>query len=484
MERIETDYLVVGAGAVGMSFTDSLAQHSTADVVLVDRRHRPGGHWNDAYPFVRLHVPSANYGVDSVRLGSDAVDDHGPNAGMYELAGAAEICAYFDSVLDRLETTGRVRFVGMHEYEAADPGRPQLVSRLTGETVEVTVRRKVVDATYLQAQVPSRHTPSFTVGPDARVVPVNGLVEPTEPASQYVVLGAGKTGIDACLWLLDHGVAPERIQWVRPRDMWLLDRARFQPLAQVGSIMEGHSLEVEALASASSVDDLFRRLEECGQLLRIDEQVEPTMFRCATVSRQELDELRRITDVVRLGHVLRIERDRLVLERGEVPTGPGTVHVDCTAEGIPTTGSRPVFEPGRITVQPVRLCVPCFNAALIGYVEATRDDDDEKNRLCPPNPYPDTALDWLRTFATSRVAERQWSRQPDVQAWVDGSRLNLMRGVMEQAAEIRVARAFERYGANVEAAMTSLPRLMAEADALRIPAPRAAPAPIGRPAGG
>jgi hypothetical protein len=294
---------------------------------------------------------------------------------------------------------------------------------------------------------------------------VNGLVELSEPASRFVVLGAGKTGIDACLWLLDQGVAPENVQWVRPRDMWLLDRARFQPLAQVGSIMEGHSLEVEALASAGSVDDLFRRLEACGQLIRIDEQVEPTMFRCATVSRGELQQLRRITDVVRLGHVLRIERDRMLLEGGEVPTDPATVHVDCTAEGIPTNVKRPVFEPGRITVQPVRMCVPCFNAALIGYVEATRDEDDEKNRLCPPNPYPDTALDWVRTFASSRAAEREWSRQPDVQAWVDGSRLNLLRGLMDQSADPRVARAFERYAANIMGAVSSLPRLLAEAAA-------------------
>jgi choline dehydrogenase-like flavoprotein len=51
---IETDYLVVGSGAAGMAFTDSLISASDAQVVMVDRRHAPGGHWNDAYPFVRL----------------------------------------------------------------------------------------------------------------------------------------------------------------------------------------------------------------------------------------------------------------------------------------------------------------------------------------------------------------------------------------------------------------------------------------------
>ncbi|MCC2676028.1 MAG: hypothetical protein K0R58_2975, partial [Ramlibacter sp.] len=71
---IETDYLVVGAGAAGMSFTDAVLTHSDATVTIVDRRHAPGGHWVDAYPFVRLHQPSAFYGVASVPLGKDAVE--------------------------------------------------------------------------------------------------------------------------------------------------------------------------------------------------------------------------------------------------------------------------------------------------------------------------------------------------------------------------------------------------------------------------
>ncbi|OWY61309.1 hypothetical protein B7486_64465, partial [cyanobacterium TDX16] len=66
-QPFSTDYLVMGAGAVAMAFTDALLEASEdATVVLVDRRDRPGGHWNDAYPFVRLHQPSSFYGVSSV----------------------------------------------------------------------------------------------------------------------------------------------------------------------------------------------------------------------------------------------------------------------------------------------------------------------------------------------------------------------------------------------------------------------------------
>src|SRR5580700_9445187 len=63
MRSLETDYLVVGAGAMGMAFTDALVEHADVHVTLVDRRHAAGGHWLDAYPFVQLHQASPFYGV-------------------------------------------------------------------------------------------------------------------------------------------------------------------------------------------------------------------------------------------------------------------------------------------------------------------------------------------------------------------------------------------------------------------------------------
>ncbi len=60
---LSTDYLVVGSGAVGMAFVDTLLSETDADIVLVDRFAKPGGHWNVAYPFVTLHQPSAFYGA-------------------------------------------------------------------------------------------------------------------------------------------------------------------------------------------------------------------------------------------------------------------------------------------------------------------------------------------------------------------------------------------------------------------------------------
>ena len=58
VRSLDTDYLVVGAGAMGMAFTDALIDHADVHVTLVDRRSTAGGHWLDAYPFVQLHQAS------------------------------------------------------------------------------------------------------------------------------------------------------------------------------------------------------------------------------------------------------------------------------------------------------------------------------------------------------------------------------------------------------------------------------------------
>lgn len=116
-KTIETDYLVIGAGAMGMAFTDTLITESGARVVMIDRACQPGGHWTTAYPFVRLHQPSAYYGVNSRALGNNTIDLVGWNQGLNELAPVGEICAYFDAVLQQqLLPTGRVDYFPMSEY--------------------------------------------------------------------------------------------------------------------------------------------------------------------------------------------------------------------------------------------------------------------------------------------------------------------------------------------------------------------------------
>ena len=47
----ETDYLIVGAGAMAMAFADTiLKEQPNSTIALVEKRSAPGGHWLDAYP--------------------------------------------------------------------------------------------------------------------------------------------------------------------------------------------------------------------------------------------------------------------------------------------------------------------------------------------------------------------------------------------------------------------------------------------------
>jgi len=456
---VDTDYLVVGAGATGLAFVDALAAGADVEVAVVDRQPAPGGHWLHAYPFVRLHTPSAYYGVNSLALGDDSIDQAGENAGYYERATGSEVCEYFAEAAARLARTARIRLLTGHEHLGGGNNREHVRDLSTGELHDVVVRRKVVDAHYLEASIPATHARPFEVAPGARVIPVNDLPQTAGAASSYAVLGAGKTAADACCWLLDNDVEPDRIRWIRPREAWFYDRRHFQPLEQVGAIMEGLSLDAEAGASAASVEDLFERLEATGRLARIDASRPATMFRGTMLSARELESLRKIEHVVRLGRVRRIEAGRIVLERGETETGPGVLHVDCTALGLTNAPATAIFQPGRIVLQQVRHLSPAFNAALVGFVEASRDDDVDKNRLCPPNPYPSTIEDWPRMMSRSWRTEGRWLSEPDVSAWVAASRLNLLRALPDHAAEPSVQPAVKRFLTHVNTATERLRHL-------------------------
>ena len=456
---IETDYLVVGAGASGVAFADALVTEADVEVTLIDRRSTPGGHWSDAYPFVRLHTPSAYYGVNSLPLGRDRVDVVGENAGYYERATGTEVREYFAVAAERLAGTGQVRILAEREHVGQDVDGELVRDLRTGAVEQVVVRRKVVDARYLEASVPATHTPTFAVDARARVVPINDLPTVADSVSLYTVLGSGKTAVDACMWLLDNDVSPERIRWVRPREAWFHDRAHFQPLEQVGAIMQGISLDAEAGAQAEDLEDMLARLEESGRLVRIDPSQPATMYRSTMLSARELYALRRIDDVVRLGRVRRIEPDRIVLERGAVETGREVLHVDCTARGLRDAPATPIFQPGRIVLQQVRHNSPTFNAALTGFIEARHDGDTDKNRLCPPNPYPNSTDDWPRMTSRTWRTERRWLSDADLAAWVSQSRLNLLRALPEHLDEPPVQDAVKRYLTHVGTAIERLQQL-------------------------
>lgn len=349
--------------------------------------------------------------------------------------------------------TGRV--VYLPECEFVDEGR--IVSRLDGRTVPVTVRRRVVDARYLEGRIPATSAPPFAVAEGVRCIPTGGLARLAHPAGRFTVIGAGKTALDTCVWLLERGVDPADVTWIKPREGWWPNRRYLQPHDLVVDQYVANAAQIEAMAQATTVDDLFARLDEQGILLRVDPSVPPTMFHGAIVGEAEIALLRRIEDVVRLGHVRTVERDRIILDDGIIPTTRDTLHLHCAASGLVRPPLRPIFGPGRITLQPMFWGTVSFQYAMLGVVEAELHDDDQKNELCRPLHLWDRNVDFLISYAALMANARARGQHPAVSAWSRTSRLYPFAELERYADDPRLPEARGRSRAHAAGALSNLP---------------------------
>jgi hypothetical protein len=421
---------------------------------LIDRRHSVSGHWLEAYPFVRLHQASAFYGVASTRLGGGELQQRGPEEGLQERASQSEICAYYARMLDRMLESGKVEFFPNSEYV----GDRTFVSLISGDRFEVPERCRVVDAHYLAPSIPAEKPPPFGVAENARVRPVNDLARLQDAPSQYVVAGSGKTATDACIWLLSRGVDPDAICWVRPREPWMMNRAVVQPDPAIFLGMVADTMQVAT--ESTSRDNLFLGLEDAGIMLRIDRTVMPTMAKAPTLAMWELEQLRTLENVVRQGHIESVERGKLTFADGSVAVADDALVVHCAADGLKYPPLVPVWQPEAITLQAIRAGFPCFGAALVGYVEATRHDDDEKNRLCPPSPYGNSMAEWVKMTVLGSRATASFSAEPDIKEWSSRVALNPARIPPGQAGSSELDHALERLAAHAPAGMARLAELM------------------------
>ncbi|MBR9813680.1 NAD(P)/FAD-dependent oxidoreductase [bacterium] len=410
-ETITTDYLVVGAGAMGMAFVDALvAADKQATATLVDRRAKPGGHWVDAYPFVSLHQPASAYGVNSAPLGTGGAD----------LSSRSEILAYYERAIQRLQATGRVRFMPKCDYR----GDGQIVALLDPERrYTVNVTRRVVDAGSMHVEVPATHPPQYAVDDGVQLVPPNALATLASPHAHYTVIGAGKTAIDAILFLLDRGTAPPRIRWIISNDGWLWNRDLVQPGRDVCAEILRH---VETISRSGSPDEVFLQLEQAGSLFRLDSAIMPSKWRCATVSPSEYKQLLSVTDQVRMGRVQRVGAATLHLDQGTLDNATDTLFIDCSANGLAARPPVPIFTDDTITLQSIYMCQQVFSAAIIGKLATTGATDEALNQLMRVVPHPEKTSDMPELLI--RTMENLLAINRLMPFWLWRSRLNVLAG--------------------------------------------------------
>jgi len=236
----------------------------------------------------------------------------------------------------------------------------------------------------------------------------------------------------------------------------MFNRATVQPdpIINLGMVAD----ILEAACEATSPDDLFLHMEAADVMLRVDPRVTPSMAKTPTLAHWELDRLRSIENVVRLGHVRHVEPGRVVCVDGEAAIDRDALVVHCAASGLRYQPNVPVWSPEAITLQSVATG-PVFGAALTGYVEATREDDTEKNRLCPPQAFPNTPADWPRSIVQGAKGSQALATEPDVKRWSHATSLYRSRIPPERASDPDVVDAVARVGAVTEIGMSRLAEL-------------------------
>lgn len=459
-EVIEADYLVIGAGGMGMAFVDEILTHSDATVVMVDKNFRPGGHWNYVYPFCRLHQTSTCYGVNSTELGGDRRDEFGLNKGCYELASGSEVVAYFDNVMQRrFIPSGRVKFLSMCEYDK-DSGRAR--NTVSGGEYEFKVK-KTVDSTYLNVTVPSQRPPTFDVAEGAKAVAVNDLPRIAPYYENFVIVGSGKTGMDAVLFLLSNGIDPDRITWVMPADAWMFDRFSVDPGRKFSDPVTQYTIGIlECALEAKSYRDFYDLLDGRELIKQLDRNHKPTRWRCATFTELELEQLRRVKNIIRMGYVEAVSPSEMTLSDGVCPAPANAVYVDCAADGLPKVPDAKVFDGDKITLQTVRMCQQVYSAGFIGNVECNVDaDEDRKNELCHPVPLPYLEIDYLRCVLQNSKNMAVWLTEPAVVKWINEARTDLFSPLLD-FEDPEVAKSIQAMGELIHEAIPKMEVLLEE----------------------
>ena len=193
--------------------------------------------------------------------------------------------------------------------------------------------------------------PPYQVEEGVNQIPVNGLGNIQVSWDTFVIIGSGKTGLDAICYLLDMNVLPDQITWIVTNDCWHLNRKVYN----MKNMWAGLEEQFLSVLESENINDAFLKYEEKGIMLRIDKNHWPTKIRAATINEEQLQQLRSVKNVIRQGRVQALYKDAIEFENGfkiQIEAG-NPIFVDCTSKPGPKTRSKlsPVFQDNKINLQ-------------------------------------------------------------------------------------------------------------------------------------
>lgn len=349
LANIVCDYLVVGAGAASMSFIDTmLTQVPTSKIVLVDKRNAPGGHWVDAYGYVKLHQPSIVYGIESKQLEGNWLKLLMTRFTLpwQHRASKQEILKYFQDFVNEKIESGQLQYFPGYQYDFdnyeggiigtgdnagaddddddddGDAGKIHAITSLDGKTTyHVKVQQKLVNGAVGECIIPSRNPVEFPIDSSIQMWTPNQLYDyhndnkkrkknkknktvhknsMIDKQTRFVVLGCGKTAMDTIVYLQTvMKIRSDQIHWIIPNDVWMLAReGSGSPWSWPKALLD-HGGDRDAAALS---------LEADGAFIRLDEDIVPTKFRFPVVGKNELNIMRNIPkdNIIRKGRVTSI----------------------------------------------------------------------------------------------------------------------------------------------------------------------------------
>ena len=204
-EQAQYELCIVGAGYAGLNaaFVATRYLPSTARVLVLDKHQQPGGMWNDAYSYVRLHQPYKQFTVGNIAwtLGRERS----------YLATRDEVAAHlrhcFDVISKRVDIDARWGWECLDHTE--DGTSVVVTARDPDSDVHTFTAKRFIDATSFNVEVKD---PLPLTSRVVRSVAPEGLADSgllsRDHSDPVWVVGSGKTAMDTIVALVRAN--PER----------------------------------------------------------------------------------------------------------------------------------------------------------------------------------------------------------------------------------------------------------------------------------
>jgi len=200
-EPLDAALCILGAGFAGMNAlavaSRYLARHDR--VVLVDRRARCGGMWNDTYDFVRLHQPHPMFTAGDIAWQTREPPWH--------LATRPEVLAHFDHCLAELGRRVDLVLRFEHDYAGHEEQAEAVLVHLRGpDGRRVTVRARHLIKTF-GFRVPVNPPLALSSSRVHSVAPEDPrLLDAVDADADKPVwvVGGGKSGMDTARAILER----------------------------------------------------------------------------------------------------------------------------------------------------------------------------------------------------------------------------------------------------------------------------------------